>query len=313
MTAYRGLIASTYGKRKYAQTEKLCAEASQDKTLIAALQNLQGEKDGDDERRDIVSFLFNMFEDQVIAITQQGELKRAIGLIDKQFKDQLDSLLVLDLKGQIYRMAGENKEALKIYEEEIEKIKNDNDLKKKQQDQLLDDVHYKMSGLYIDLGNVEKAAEQLRMLLDKHPNNPTYNNDLGYVWADHDMNLAESEKLIRKALAEDRKKQQKDNPNLKPEEIKDRGAYLDSLGWVLFKQKKYVEAKRYLRQAVQNTIEDEEAESIEIFDHLGDALMALGQKEEAVAAWKKGVEVASDSKREQKRKEEVQKKIKSNE
>src|SRR5262249_35480103 len=150
----------------------------------------------------IVSFLFTMFEDQVIAITQQGELKRAIGLIDKQFKDQLDSLLVLDLKGQIYRMAGENKEALKIYEEEIEKIKNDNDLKKKQQDQLLDDVHYKMSGLYIDLGNVEKAAEQLRMLLDKHPNNPTYNNDLGYVWADHDMNLAESEKLIRKALAE---------------------------------------------------------------------------------------------------------------
>jgi hypothetical protein len=32
-----------------------------------------------------------------------------------------------------------------------------------------------------------------------------------------------------------------------------------------------------------------------------------------VEAWKKGVEVAGDSKREQKRKEEVQKKIKANE
>jgi hypothetical protein len=42
-------------------------------------------------------------------------------------------------------------------------------------------------------------------------------------------------------------------------------------------------------------------------------LLALGQKAEAVDAWKKGVAVASESKRDQKRKEEVQKKIKANE
>ena len=46
--------------------------------------------------------------------------------------------------------------------------------------------------------------EELQTLLKKKPNNPTYNNDLGYIWADHDMNLEESEKLIRKAIEEER-------------------------------------------------------------------------------------------------------------
>ncbi|MGH7224871.1 MAG: tetratricopeptide repeat protein, partial [Gemmataceae bacterium] len=175
------------------------------------------------------------------------------------------------------------------------------------------DVRYSLSGVYIELDQVEKAAEQLKALLAKAPDNATYNNDLGYIWADHDMHLAESEKLVRKAIKEERKQRQKANPKAKPEEIKDRGAYLDSLGWVLYKQKKYVEAKRYLRQAMQNTLEEDDSESIEILDHLGEVLLALGEKAEAVAVWKKGVAVAGDSKRERKRKEEVQKKIKANE
>ena len=57
------------------------------------------------------------------------------------------------------------------------------------------------------------------------------------------MNLAKSEKMIRKAIENDRKQRQKDNPDQKPEEIKDNPSYLDSLGWVLYKQKKYKEAK----------------------------------------------------------------------
>jgi tetratricopeptide (TPR) repeat protein len=313
MAAYRGLVASSYNRRKYAETEKLCAEANKNKILQQAIQNLQLDKEADEERQAVVRFLFDMFEDQALAIAQRGDVKRAISFIDDRFSEQSDSLLVLDLKGKIYRLAGKNKEAVRVYEAEIEKIKNDNDLKKKQQEQLLDEVRYSLSGVYIEMGEVDKAAEELKALLAKHPDNPTYNNDLGYVWADHDKNLEESEKLIRKALAEDRKQRQKDAPKLKAEEIKDRGAYLDSLGWVLFKQKKYVEAKRYLRQAIQNSIEEDDNESIELYDHLGDVLIALGQKDEAVATWKKGMEAAGETKREQKRKEEVQKKIQANE
>lgn len=314
MAAYEGLIACAYGRRKYAETEKLCKEAGDNPMLILVLRKIQIDKDIPVDKEALATFLFALFEDQALAIAQQGEVKRAIEFIDNRYGgEQSESLLILDLKGKIYRLAGKNKEALKVFEDEIEQIKGNNDLKKKQQEALLDDIRYSMSGVYIELDDVDKAAEELKALLAKYPNNATYNNDLGYVWADHDRNLVEAEKMIRKALAEDRKQKQKDDPELKPEQIKDNGSYLDSLGWVLFKQKKYVEAKRYLRQAVQNIIDEGEGESIEIYDHLGEVLMALGQKTEAVATWKKGVQVAGESKREQKRKDEVQKKIKANE
>jgi predicted negative regulator of RcsB-dependent stress response len=101
---------------------------------------------------------------------------------------------------------------------------------------------------------------------------------------------------------------QKANPDLKPEDQKDNAAYLDSLGWVLFKQGKAKEAKPYLLDAIKQ----KDGQHLEILDHLGDVHLALGEKAEALAAWKKGLEAATDGKRDQKRKAEVQKKIKAN-
>ena len=144
-----------------------------------------------------------------------------------------------------------------------------------------------------------------RSLLVREPNNPTFNNDLGFIWADRGLNLPESEKLIRKAIDEDRKARRKANPELKPEEDRDNAAYLDSLGWVLFKQGKAKEAKPYLLDAVK----DKDNASLEVWDHLGDVHSALGEKAEAVAAWKKGIAAATDRKRDRKRKAEVEKKL----
>jgi uncharacterized protein HemY len=157
------------------------------------------------------------------------------------------------------------------------------------------------------LNRVDKAGVELQFLLKERPDDPTYNNDLGYIWADHDMNLDQAETMIRKAIAEDRKQRQKlAKDGDKTEADKVNAAYLDSLGWVLFKQKKYQEAKPVLEQAVQ----DKEGQHVEIFDHLGEVHLALGERADAIAAWKKGIEVAGPTKREQERKADLQKKLK---
>jgi tetratricopeptide (TPR) repeat protein len=165
-----------------------------------------------------------------------------------------------------------------------------------------------MSNVYVELGRIDKAAEQLKMLLAKNPDSPRYNNDLGYIWADHDTDLEEAEKLIRKAIEEDRK-QRKAGGDLKPEEDKDSAAYLDSLGWVLFKQKKYAEAKKWLLEATKG----DEGDNIEIYDHLADVYMALGEKAQALETWKKALTLETSSLREQHRKADVEKKLKANE
>jgi uncharacterized protein HemY len=111
--------------------------------------------------------------------------------------------------------------------------------------------------------------------------------------------------MIRKALQEDRKQRRKADPEQQAEESRDNAAYLDSLGWVLFKKKKFEEAKPVLLQAVK----DKEGQHVEIFDHLGEVYMALGDQREAVGAWKKGIAVAGPSKKEQEKKAELEKKV----
>ena len=69
------------------------------------------------------------------------------------------------------------------------------------------------------------------------PNDATANNDLGYQWADQSKNLAEAERMIRKALELDHK-QRTSGDALAPDADQDNAAYVDSLGWVLFRRGK---------------------------------------------------------------------------
>ena len=80
---------------------------------------------------------------------------------------------------------------------------------------------------------------------------------------------------------------------------------LDSLAWVLFKKKNYAEAKKHLLEAVKG----DEGRHVEIFDHLADVHIALGEKKEAVEVWKKALELENVSKRDEARKEEIKKKL----
>jgi predicted Zn-dependent protease len=290
-SAYTGLIQLMTRAKKYAETERLCRE----------FLELPGETA---ER-----LKSTVLQRMLLAMAKQGKTEKALEVVERLLKDQPENWTVLEIKAQVLREAGKLEDALKAFEQMGDRIKKDSRLNKEQQDALDDEVRYALSNIYVDLDQIDKAAEQLKALLAREPNNPTYNNDLGYIWADHDMNLAESEKLVRKAIEEERRLRHKNNPDLKPEQDKDNPAYLDSLAWILFKQKKFKEAKPLLLEAVK----EEDGKHIEIYDHLAEVHLALGEKAEAVAAWKKGLELAGTTKREQDRKTSVQKKIKANE
>lgn len=255
--------------------------------------------------------LFPQFKARVermmmLALADHGAIDDALKMVERKLKKGDNQYLYLDVKAQVMRRAGKLDLAAQAYEDMIDRARRDPNLNENRRGVVIDASRYALSGVYVDLNQIDKAAGQLKSLLDKHPDNPTYNNDLGFIWADHDMNLAESEKMIRKAIEADRKQRVKENPGVKEDQVKDNPSYLDSLGWVLYKQKKYKEAKTYLLDAVAQ----EEGQNIEIYDHLADCQMALGEKSDAIASWKKGLETATNSRRDQKRKAEIEKKIK---
>jgi len=241
---------------------------------------------------------------EVRALALQGKVKDAEKLLEKLGADEKGEFVNLDLKAWLEQQKGNEAGAAKLYEEMLARVKKGSEEARELYE---NDIRYLLSSIYIDMDQLDKAVEQLQFLLHKEPNNPTYNNDLGYIWADHDTKLGEAEKLIRKAIDLDREERKK-KPGLKPDEDKDNAAYLDSLGWVLFKLKNYPDAKKYLLEAVK----DKEGQHIEILDHLGDVYMALGDKAEAVNSWKKGLALETKSKREKERKSQVEKKLKAN-
>lgn len=289
--AYVGLIQLYAENKRYADSEKVCKE------FLA----LEGEEDDTLERLKPL-----VMRRMILAIAKQGSLDRALKMVDDLIKSDARNWLHRALKAQVLREAEKYDEAAKLYLDVIDRVKRDTRLDKDQQNDYTDEYRYLLSGIYIDMNQVDKAAEQLKVLLEREPNNATYNNDLGFIWADHGTNLEEAEKLIRKAMDEDRKQRRKINPSPRPEDDRDNAAYLDSLGWVLFKRGKAKEAREQLQLAVK----DRDGQALEIYDHLADVLMALGAKGEAIAAWKKGLETVRDTKRDQKRKAEVEKKLK---
>ena len=123
-------------------------------------------------------------------------------------------------------------------------------------------VTAEQAGLY------EKAADLLRRSIALDPTNAAEAyNYLGYMWADHNMHLDEAKEMIERALQIE--------PN--------NGSYLDSLGWVEFRQGKFDQALADLLRAVKNL----DREDPIVFEHIGDTYLKLQRVPEALESWQK--------------------------
>ena len=123
------------------------------------------------------------------------------------------------------------------------------------------------------LGDFAGAEATARKLIAADPLHAPALNYLGYMLADRGLKLPEAVTLIERAL-----KIEPDNP-----------AYLDSLGWALFKQGRTSEAEPPLRKAAEAL-----TDASVIQDHFGDVLARGGKNDEAIAAWERALKGDGD-------------------
>ena len=71
----------------------------------------------------------------------------------------------------------------------------------------------------------------------------------------------------------------------------DNATYLDTYAWIFFVQGNYTLAKIYIESA----LEKDTTKSAELVDHYGDILFMTGDKDGAVAQWKKAREMGKES------------------
>lgn len=122
------------------------------------------------------------------------------------------------------------------------------------------------------LGNVaskqNKTAEAIThydKALELDANNPLYMNNYAYFLANQNTNLERALSLSETATLM----------------YSDVATYLDTRAWVLFKLKRYDEAKQWIQKALAKAPQD-----AEINEHYGDILYFLGEKENALKYWK---------------------------
>lgn len=293
VTAVENQLEFLWARKRYKDVEELC-----DKFLV-----LEGD-------RNLNNAKIFVMERQIQAMAKQGDIDKALDRADRMIKLFDNGWYFIQMRGWIEREAEKYDAAIKTYLEVIESLENNGDLDPDARARFLRNTKYVLSGVYLEADKLDKSTELLQELIKSDPENPTYYNDLGFLWCDHDMKLEESEKLIRKAIEMDLAQRQKlaDEGKIDASEAKKpNSAYADSLGWVLYKRGKYEEALPHLQQAAKD---EDDGGHIEIWDHLGDCLLALGKKQEALDTFQKALKMEDISKKDAERRKKVQEKIK---
>ena len=114
----------------------------------------------------------------------------------------------------------------------------------------------------------DRAEQEFKKALAADPKNAYVLNYYGYMLGDLGQRLDEAESLVQRAL--------KEEPF--------NGGYLDSLGWIYYKQNKLSDAESVLRKALER-----EGHDATIHSHLGDVYSKLGRTEQAAAEWEKSL------------------------
>ncbi len=164
-----------------------------------------------------------------------------------------------------------------------------------------------LSVIYTAAHQDDKAEEQLLLILKDDPDDATANNDLGYLWADQNKKLDEAEKRIRRALELD-KRQRNSLARVGLDSDRDNAAFVDSLGWVLFRKGDWQGARRELEKAV--SLPSGEDDPV-VWDHLGDVYFRLKEGDKASRAWRKAIELyeSGGRRRPDERYREIQEKL----
>jgi tetratricopeptide (TPR) repeat protein len=129
------------------------------------------------------------------------------------------------------------------------------------------DLLYQKAILLEKAGRTEAAIAQLERLYHDRPQDGAIANALGFLFADHNRDLARADKLIEAAL-----KSEPDNP-----------AILDSLGWLYYRRGLSQQALPLLERAFRL------AQDGDIGAHWGEVLWALGEKTKAREAWSRAL------------------------
>ncbi len=139
---------------------------------------------------------------------------------------------------------------------------------------LLIDFYSNLGNAYNYLKEYDKSDKAFDDALKVDPDNTSILNNYAYFLSLRKKNLEKAEKYSRRS-----NELSPNNP-----------VFMDTYGWILYQQGKYVQAEEWLAAAVKSA-----GNRSAILEHYGDVLYKLGKKEEALNYWKQTKEAGQGS------------------
>ncbi|MDD3449262.1 MAG: tetratricopeptide repeat protein [Gammaproteobacteria bacterium] len=156
------------------------------------------------------------------------------------------------VEGEILANAGRLDQAMGIYNQALLELPGNAD------------IRYARALLAEKMDNLDLLESDLKLLIERDPENALALNALGYTLADRTDRHAEALRYIEQAL------------ELSPDDA----AIIDSMGWVQYRLGNLEAAAAHLRRALELRRGDPE-----IAAHLGEVLWALGRRDAAREVW----------------------------
>lgn len=127
------------------------------------------------------------------------------------------------------------------------------------------ELQFELGSAYERSGDHASAERVFLDILQKNPEHAATLNYLGYMWADSNTNLDRAADMLSRAVRQEPRN----------------GAYVDSLGWVYFRQGKLELAAKYLSEAARLLPRDPT-----VHEHLGDVLAKQGNYRRALELYR---------------------------
>ena len=143
--------------------------------------------------------------------------------------------------------------------------------------EMVSDLYMLMGDLLFKKEMKAEAYEAYDSCLQWRPDNIACLNNYAYFLSIDGKHLDKAEEMSRRTI-----KKEPENPT-----------YLDTYAWVLFRQKRYAEAKIYIEQALKFDTVDVSAD---VLEHAGDIYANNGDMEKAMEKWKEALKLAPENK-----------------
>ncbi|WP_026905157.1 tetratricopeptide repeat protein [Pedobacter glucosidilyticus] len=136
-------------------------------------------------------------------------------------------------------------------------------------------VYSSLGDAYQSLKKFKESVAAYEQALALEPDNVYALNNYAYYLSLRDENLEKAERMSFRSNQLE----------------KDNSSFLDTYAWILFRQKKYKDAKEWIERALRVS----NSQSATIIEHYGDIIFHLGDKAGALENWKKAAQLGEKS------------------